>query len=330
MKKVLITGAAGFIGFSLSRYLHKNYELTLIDNFSDYYDINLKKKRAKFLKQLGLKVQKIDICNKLSIKKIFSKNKFDIIIHLAAQAGVRYSLEDPDSYINNNIVGSHNLLSLAKENNIKHFMIASTSSVYGDVKTKRAIKENTNSDNPISIYAATKKSVELIAHSYSQIYKIPVTIFRFFTVYGPWGRPDMALFKFLKALTRDLPIDVYNKGNMWRDFTYIEDLCESIKRLTKKPPKTSNKISNYYKKPPYQIVNIGNQKAVKLSYLIQIIEKNYGKKFKKNNLPMQKGDVPFTLSDCSKLKKLINYKPNTKIDKGVKEFIDWYKESIEL
>ena len=334
MKNILITGAAGFIGFSLSCLLQKNYNLTLIDNFSNYYDVNLKKKRAEILKKNGNKVLNIDICNKDKLNKILNSKKFFAVIHLAAQAGVRYSIEEPDTYIENNIIGSFNLLDCIKNRNIKHILIASSSSVYGSRNNKKRFAENSTTDFPVSLYAATKKSVETIAHSYSHLYNLPITIFRFFTVYGPWGRPDMALFKFANKVSKNKSIDVYNSGNMWRDFTYIDDLCESIKRLINLPPKKiKHKVSSKNKyissMAPFEIVNIGNQKAISLKELIKALEKSFGKRFKKNKLPIQLGDVPFTLSDSTLLKKLTGFSPNTDIQDGVNKFYEWYIKHYE-
>lgn len=334
MKNILITGAAGFIGFSLSCLLQKNYNLTLIDNFSNYYDVNLKKKRADILKKNGNKVLKVDICDKNKLKKVLNSKKFFAVIHLAAQAGVRYSIEEPDSYIENNIIGSFNLLDCVKNMNIKHILIASSSSVYGSRMNKKRLNENSTSDYPVSLYAATKKSVESIAHSYSHLYNLPITMFRFFTVYGPWGRPDMALFKFANQVSKNKSIDVYNSGNMWRDFTYIDDLCESIKRLINLPPKKiKHKVSSLNRdissRAPFEIVNIGNQKAISLKDLIRALEKSFGKKFKKKNLPIQLGDVPFTLSDSTLLKKLTGFSPNTDIQDGVNKFYEWYIKNYE-
>ena len=327
MKKILVTGCAGFIGFSLSNFL-KRYHVVGIDNMNTYYDINLKKDRLKILKKnKNFYFHRIDISNKTnSLFKILSSQKFDCIIHLAAQAGVRYSLIDPYSYINSNVLGTVNILEILKKIKFKgHLMVASTSSIYGK-NDNIDFKENHKTDHQLSLYAASKKSVESIAHSYSHNFKINTTILRFFTVYGPWGRPDMALFKFVKSILNNEPLEVYNKGKMWRDFTYIDDLVFSIKSLIDKNPSIKSKITDDSLSPvaPYRIVNIGNQKAVKLIEFVKIIEKITNKKAIIKNLSMQKGDVNYTLSDSKLLNSLINFSPTTPVEIGVKNFYEWY------
>lgn len=324
--KILITGSAGFIGFNLSEKLCLKYQCMGIDNFNDYYDVNLKHARSKILKSKGFITKKIDISSKSDLDSFLNKNEFDVIIHLAAQAGVRYSIENPNSYVQSNLIGTFNILESIKNKKIKHLLIASTSSIYGSSK-KVKLSEAKKSDEQISLYSSTKKSIENIAHSYSYTHQIPITIMRFFTVYGPWGRPDMALFKFVNAIMNDEAIDVYNNGNMWRDFTYIDDLVKAIQKLIHVIPDEKNRVDNdsLSTVAPFRIVNTGNQNAVSLNYFIEVLEGVMKKKAKRKNLPMQLGDVSFTLSDSSLLKNLIDYAPSTKIEKGIKNFYNWYK-----
>ena len=328
--KILITGSAGFIGFHVCKiFLEKNYIVYGLDNLNNYYDINLKKNRIKFLKKNYKKFNflKIDLSNKLELKKIFKKNTFSRVINLAAQAGVRYSLKNPDAYVKSNLVGFCNLIELSKKYEIKHFIYASTSSVYG-MNKKQPLRENHNVDHPIQFYAATKRSNELIAHAYSHLFNFPTTGLRFFTVYGPWGRPDMALFLFTKNILDNKPIEIFNNGNHIRDFTYIDDISKSVFNLSKKIPTTNKTKKRKYlpseSTAPFRILNIGNSKPVKLMKYIKQIEIRLNKKAKKKFLPLQTGDIRATLSDTSKLKKLTNYKPNTPISFGINKFIDWY------
>ena len=332
MKKnntILVTGAAGFIGFSLIRKIYeKNPKSKVIgiDNLNEYYDVNLKKKRLALLKKkYGFKNFKIDLVNNNKLSKFLIKFKPSIIIHLAAQAGVRYSLKNPRSYINSNIVGTFNLLENLKQIKPKHILIASTSSVYG-LRKKGKFKEIDKTDHQLSLYAATKKSIENIAHSFSYNFKINITLFRFFTVYGPWGRPDMALYKFTKGINTSRAVEVFNKGDMWRDFTYIDDLVESIFRLKDVIPSEKNRVKNDSLSNicPYRVVNIGNQKPTKLNDFIKILEKISKKKLKRKLLPMQMGDVKYTSADCSLLKRLIGFVPNTTVEKGISNFYNWY------
>ena len=327
MKNILITGAAGFIGFSLSKYLNEE-RIYGIDNLNDYYDVNLKKERLKILEgHQNFEFKKLDLSLDLNeLNTIIKKNNFDTIIHLAAQAGVRYSLQNPLSYIQSNILGSVNLFEVLKKCNFQgHLIIASTSSVYGK-REENSFKEIDKSDQQISLYSASKKSVESIAHSYSYNFGISTTLLRFFTIYGPWGRPDMALFKFVDAIYKNQSIDVFNDGDMWRDFTYIDDLTESIKRLIPIVPNLKNIVKNdsLSSVAPFRIVNIGNQNVVNLMKMIDILENITGKKAKKNFLPMQKGDVKYTLSDSSLLFELTGFKPSTPIEFGIEEFYKWY------
>ena len=316
MKKILITGCAGFIGYHLTAKLikEKKYLIYGIDSLNNYYDINLKKKRLANLKKIStskFNFYKIDLKKFKKIQDLFKKNKIDYVFHLAAQAGVRYSITNPDTYIDNNLVGFYNLIKLSATFKVKHFMFASSSSVYGNVK-KFPVNENDNTDSPLSLYAATKKSNEVMAFSFSNIYKIPCTALRFFTVYGPYGRPDMALFKFSEKILNNKKIDLYNNGNHERDFTYIDDAVKMVLKVIKKIPK---------KKSFFQVFNIATGKPKKLFQYLRIIEKNLKKKAKINYLPLQKGDV---IKTHSKVRGNIRLKNTTSIEKGIKMFITWY------
>ncbi len=332
MKKIFITGTAGFIGFHLANLLLKEgFTVHGYDGLTSYYDVNLKKvrqdillKNSSFSTTTGL----LEDFEKLhtAIKSF----KPDILIHLAAQAGVRYSLENPRAYIDSNIIGTFNILEVTKSEKIKHLLMASTSSVYGS-NEKMPFVEIEKADTQLTLYAATKKANENMAHSYSHLWKIPITMFRFFTVYGPWGRPDMALFKFVSAILEDQPIDIYNNGEMFRDFTYVDDLVQSIRLLINKIPKAplneflikKDSISNT---APFRIVNIGNSNKVNLMDFIKIIEEILDKKAIYNYMPMQKGDVKATWADTSLLKELTNYKPKVNVKTGIKKFVEWYIE----
>jgi len=329
-KRIFITGSAGFIGFHLSKnFLDKKIKVHGYDSMNDYYDVKLKKSRLSILKKYkNFTFTK----NKLENKKILEKSilnfKPDYIIHLAAQAGVRYSIEKPRVYLSANIEGTYNIIELAKKVNVKHLIIASSSSVYGANK-KIPFKEVDKTDTQLSIYAATKKSTESIAHSYSNIWKIPITMLRFFTVYGPWGRPDMALFKFTKGIIKKKKIDIYNRGKMYRDFTYIDDIVKGITGLINKAPnlKQLGKIKNdsLSSIAPFRILNIGNTQKVYLLNFISALEKELGKKAIRNYMSLQKGDVKVTLSDTSLLKKITGYKPKTNYKIGIKKFLKWFK-----
>ncbi len=331
---IIITGVAGFIGFHLcKRLLKENKYVIGIDNLNDYYDQSLKLERLKKLHQIKngiFKFEKLNIENKSQLNQIFEKYKPNEIVHLAAQAGVRYSIINPDAYAYSNLVGFLNVLECCRETKVNHLVFASSSSVYGG-NINMPFKENQNVDHPISLYAATKKSNELLAHSYSHLYNIPSTGLRFFTVYGPWGRPDMALFLFTKAIIEKQPIKIFNKGQMLRDFTYIDDITESLMRIINKPPK-KNKIFNKQDPDPsaswgpYKIFNIGNSNPVPLMNFINEIEIALNTKADKIFMPMQPGDVEKTFADTQKLEKWINYKPNTTIREGIGRFVDWYKE----
>ncbi len=332
MNNILITGAAGFIGFHIGKFfLDKKCHVTGIDAVTDYYDINLKKNRIKQLKKYKLfKFHKIYLEDAGKLKKIIDSQKFDIVIHLAAQAGVRYSIENPSSYINSNIIGTFNLLDGLKKAKIKHLLIASTSSVYG-ANHKLPFNELDKADKQISIYASTKKSTEALSHSYSHTFNMPITMMRFFTVYGPWGRPDMALFRFTKNILLNKSIEVYNYGKMMRDFTYIDDIAKSIYLLSKKVPKvlkssSKNKFNDFNSVAPFRIVNIGNSQKVKLMDFISAVEEEIGKKAKMKMKKMQTGDVASTLSDTRYLFSLTGFRPMTNYKSGIKKFIQWYKE----
>ena len=328
--KILITGAAGFIGYHLSKKLitRSNNIVIGVDNLNDYYDINLKKQRLKSLsgiKNNNFFFLKTDIANYKNLKKIFNQHKIDIIINLAAQAGVRYSMENPREYFNSNLLGFFNLLDLSKKYKIKHLISASTSSVYGEDPSMR-LKASKPADHPIQFYAATKRSTEIMGHSYSHIHGLPITMLRFFTVYGPWGRPDMSLFLFVKNIINKKKIKVFNFGNHSRDFTYIDDIVDGICLVIKKKPTSSKKnINSSNSTAPFKILNLGRGKKVKLMNFINEIEKNLKIKAKINYLKKQKGDVQETLSDISETKKYINYNPKIDIEMGIKKFINWYK-----
>jgi len=327
--KIFITGSSGFIGFHLSKkLLDKGHSVHGFDSMNNYYDIKLKKDRYKILNNYkNFSFTKGNLENKKNLSKTILKFKPKIIIHLAAQAGVRYSIEKPRVYLDSNITGTYNIIELAKKVNVKHLLIASSSSVYG-ANTKLPFKENDKTETQLSIYAATKKSTESIAHSYSNIWKIPITMLRFFTVYGPWGRPDMALFKFTKGIINKKKIDIYNRGKMYRDFTYIDDIVDGISALINKVPnlKQLGKIKNDSLSPvaPFRVLNIGNTRKVYLLDFINTLEKELGIKAIRNYMPMQKGDVKMTLSDTTLLKKLTGYNPKTSYKIGIKKFLKWY------
>ena len=320
--KVLITGAAGFIGYHLAKkLLIKNIKVIGIDNINDYYDVKLKKNRIKELKKNNkFFFYKLDLCNYKKLNNLVKKNKIKYIIHLAAQAGVRFSIEKPNIYFKSNLEGFFNILEVSRHNKIKHLIFASTSSVYGDSKNFPSTESN-NTDRPLSFYAATKKSNEVMAHSYSYIYNLPCTGVRFFTVYGPFGRPDMALFKFTQNIIYNKSIELYNKGNHFRDFTYIDDIVDGIFSLIKKQ---SNKSI------PYEIFNIGNGSPKKLIEYLRNIEKNLNKKTKIKKLPLQKGDIIKTHSSINKLKKHTGYRSKTNIEEGISKFVEWYKDYYQI
>lgn len=308
---ILVTGAAGFIGFHVSsELLRRGFDVIGVDNINEYYDPQLKEARLNILlKNRNFIFHKIDICDFESLEKIFKENKIKKVCHLAAQAGVRYSLQNPFSYQKSNNEGFLNIIELSKRFNVENFVYASSSSVYG-ANTKLPFSEEDRVDMPISLYAATKRANELVAYSYSHLFNLPCSGLRFFTVYGPWGRPDMALFIFTKSILEDKPIQIYNYGDMGRNFTYIDDIVDGVRRVLDHPAK-------------YEIYNIGNDKAEKLLDFIEEIEKCLGKKAIREYLPMQPGDVKYTMADISKIRKL-GYEPTTDIAEGIRKFIDWY------
>lgn len=316
-----MTGGAGFIGFHLSkRLLDNNYRVMVVDNLNDYYDVNLKKERLKILKEYkNFSFIKMDISNKDEIMKLFQEYNFDVVINLAAQAGVRYSIDHPDAYITSNIIGFFNILECCRKYPVKHLLFASSSSVYG--KNKKVPYATTDKvDKPVSLYAATKKSDELMAYAYSSLYGIKTTGLRFFTVYGPYGRPDMAYFSFTNNIFNNKEIKVFNNGDMYRDFTYIDDIVTGIVSLIDKIP------SNDEDGVSYKIYNIGNNRPVKISDFVKILEKEIGKDAKKVYLPMQPGDVYETYADITDLKNDTSFVPNTPIEEGLHKFVKWYKE----
>ncbi len=351
MAKILVTGAAGFIGFHLAKKLLDRGDTVVgLDNISGYYDISLKIGR---LKQLGIgehtiaegqlvesqiyppfSFMKADLKDRHSLDRLFRHQKFDVVVNLAAQAGVRYSVENPQVYIDANIQGFNNILECCRNYPVKHLVYASSSSVYGS-NTKMPFSVNDTTDHPLSLYAATKKSNELMAHAYSHLFKIPVTGLRFFTVYGPWGRPDMALFLFTEAIANNKPIKVFNNGEMARDFTYIDDIVEGVVRVIDQPAQPNENWDSTNpdassSRAPYKLYNIGNSKPVKLLDFIKALEIAFGKVAKKEFLPMQQGDVVATYADVEDLKKDFDYTPQTKIEDGIREFVIWYCQYYKI
>lgn len=334
--KVLVTGTAGFIGSTLAqKLLARGDEVIGIDNLNDYYDVNLKKARlGRLTPQSGFTDIRANLEDKDAIDKVFKEHKPDRVVNLAAQAGVRYSLENPHAYIDANIVGFLNILENCRHNDVGHLVYASTSSVYG-AHTNMPFSVHDHVDHPVSLYAATKKSNELMAHTYSHLFNLPVTGLRFFTVYGPWGRPDMALFLFTRKILAGEPIDVFNYGNHKRDFTFVEDIVEGVTRALDNvatpnsdwDPKNPDSATS---SAPYRVYNIGNNSPVDLVRYIEVLEDKLGKKAKKNLLPLQAGDVPDTYADVSDLVRDVNYKPETTIEEGIGRFVDWYREFYKV
>tara|TARA_Y100001968_G_C19389678_1_gene734856 strand:- start:141 stop:1166 length:1026 start_codon:yes stop_codon:yes gene_type:complete len=335
--RILVTGSAGFIGFHLiKRLLTEGYEVIGIDNFNPYYDPKLKRDRNNEIEKLACKLKtsftlsEINLEDTEKIKNVFTEYKPSIVINLGAQAGVRYSLENPMAYVQSNLVGFSNIVECCRLNDIKHLIYASTSSVYG-WNEKIPFSEKDSVDHPVSLYAATKRSNELMAHCYSHLYNLPTTGLRFFTVYGPWGRPDMALFLFTKSILNNEPIKIFNNGQMIRDFTYIDDIIESIFRLINRPPKSNLKFDKLNPDPstswtPYRIFNIGNSQPVMLMDYIEALERSLGVSAKKEYLPLQPGDVKQTSSDTSELELWTGFKPKTSINEGILNFVSWYKK----
>jgi UDP-glucuronate 4-epimerase len=315
---ILVTGSAGFIGFHLSRRLgQEGYRVVSLDNFNDYYDPKIKLAREAILKEEhGIDIERFDLADLARLEDFFARHRPSFVIHLAAQAGVRYSIDNPHVYIQSNLVGFTNILECCRKDSVQHLLYASSSSVYGS-NTKLPFATSDNVDHPISLYAATKKANELMAHTYSHLFKLPTTGLRFFTVYGPWGRPDMALFKFTKAILNDDSIDVYNNGKMRRDFTYVDDVVESVFRLIPLAPDAAEST-------PYRVLNVGNNSPVQLLDFIHAIEHRLGKTAKMNLMPLQPGDVPETYADVADLVELTGFSPATSVETGIGRFIDWY------
>jgi UDP-glucuronate 4-epimerase len=328
--KILVTGAAGFIGSHASQVLlDRGDEVIGLDNLNDYYDVTLKEARlARLETQSGFSFAKIDLADRPAMEALFADNKIERVIHLAAQAGVRYSIENPHSYVDSNIVGTLNILEGCRHHEIEHLVYASTSSVYG-ANTNMPVSVHQNVDHPLALYAATKKATELMAHSYSHLYRLPTTGLRFFTVYGPWGRPDMALFLFTKNILAGKPIDVFNYGNHRRDFTYVGDIVQGVVRsmdhvAEPDPDWNSDDPDPATSSAPYRIYNIGNNQPIELMKYIEVLEQCLGREAEKNMLPMQPGDVPDTYADSQVLVDAVGYKPSTSVEEGIARFVDWY------
>ncbi len=331
-QNILVTGAAGFIGYFLcKRLLEEGRSVTGVDNLNDYYDVDLKKARLSMLEAFdNFTFFRVDISDPAKLAAIFEERKFHVVVNLAAQAGVRYSLENPHAYVSSNLVGFANILECARKGNVGHLLFASSSSVYG-ANTRMPFSVSHNVDHPVSLYAATKKSNELMAHSYSHLYGLPCTGLRFFTVYGPWGRPDMAHFIFTKAIFEGNPIKVFNHGKSKRDFTYIDDIVEGVFRIMEKKPRADDAWDADRPDPgsshaPYRIYNIGNCDTVELMRFIGVIEEAVGKEAVKEFLPLQPGDVPATYADIDALKNEVGFTPSTPIEEGIRRFVDWYRD----
>ncbi len=333
--KILITGSSGFIGFHLSKkILDQGHKVLGVDCMNNYYDVKLKKARLNILKKYkNFSFRKINLENEKKIKSLFKEFKPSIVVHLAAQAGVRYSIDKPRLYLKSNIDGTFNVIEASYNVNVEHLIMASSSSVYG-ANRNIPFKEIDKTESQLSIYASTKKANESMAHSYSNLWKIPITMLRFFTVYGPWGRPDMALFKFTKGILNNKPIDIYNNGYMYRDFTYIDDIVDGIYLLLKKIPNKKQigkyKNDSLSKVAPFRILNIGNSNKVLLLNFLKEIELRLNKKSKRKYMPLQKGDVIKTLSNIKLIKSIVKYDPKTNYKKGIREFIKWYKSYYKI
>jgi UDP-glucuronate 4-epimerase len=337
MRKVLVTGTAGFIGFHLARLLlEEGFAVVGYDGMTDYYDVRIKQRRHQMLlqnqhfsAQIGM-LEDFDALQELALRE-----RPDVIVHLAAQAGVRYSLENPRAYIDANLIGTFNVMECARELEVDHLLMASTSSVYG-ANDEMPFDEREKVDTQLTLYAATKKANEAMAHSYAHLWNLPTTMFRFFTVYGPWGRPDMALFKFTKGILEGTPIDIYNHGEMFRDFTYVSDLVRGIRLLVDavpERPESADDIADFDSlspAAPFRVVNIGNSDKVRLMDFVEAIEQECGREAIKNFMPMQKGDVPATWADATLLKQLTGYKPETDVKQGIKQFVAWYRDYYDV
>jgi UDP-glucuronate 4-epimerase len=336
MTSYLVTGTAGFIGFSLARYLlERGIDVVGIDVLNDYYSVQLKRDRLRILEQYpGFKNYEFDLADAASLSEVFSKHAFDRVVHLAAQAGVRYSIQNPAAYAQSNLVGFLNVLEACRHNKTPHLTYASSSSVYG-ANTTMPFSVHQNVDHPVSFYAATKKANELMAHTYSHLYSLPTTALRFFTVYGPWGRPDMAMYLFTKAIIDGEPIKVFNHGKMQRDFTYIDDIVEGVFRTSERiaspnPNWSSASPDPGTSKAPYRVYNIGNNEPVELNHFIATIEKALGREAIKEMLPMQAGDVPATFADIEDLANDVGFRPKTSIEDGVAKFVQWYRDYYKV
>jgi UDP-glucuronate 4-epimerase len=330
--KILVTGAAGFIGSHVSHLLlGRGHEVVGLDNMNEYYDVTLKQARLARLEKLpSFRFVKLDLADNDGIAQLFKREKFQRVVHLAAQAGVRYSLEAPHAYVQSNVTGTLNILEGCRHNSVEHLTYASTSSVYG-ANTNMPFSVHNIADHPLSLYATTKRANELMAHNYSSLFKLPTTGLRFFTVYGPWGRPDMALFMFARNILEGKPIDVFNNGNHKRDFTFVEDIAEGVVRVSEKIPQPDPKWDSNSPDPsssnaPFRVYNIGNNKPVPLMHYIEVLEECLGRKAQKNFLPLQLGDVPETFADIDDLVRDVGYRPATTVEVGVKRFVDWFCE----
>lgn len=337
LPKVLITGTAGFIGYHLARLLlDEGFDVVGYDAMTDYYDVNLKRRRhAMLLQSARFSAVEARLEDFAALSDLFARERPDVVVHLAAQAGVRYSLENPRSYLESNLVGTFNVMEAAREYGVGHLLMASTSSVYG-ANTQMPFGEKQQTDHPLTFYAATKKSTEIMAHSYAHLWNLPTTMFRFFTVYGPWGRPDMALYKFVKGILEATPIEIYNHGEMYRDFTYVTDLVRGIRLLIDAVPQRVEdpalipEWDTLSPVAPFRVVNIGNSDKVKLTDFIDAIERECGRKAIRHYLDMQKGDVPATWADATQLRELTGYTPSTRFEEGVRNFVAWYRHYFAI
>jgi len=333
---ILVTGAAGFIGSTLAMRLLQRGDCVLgLDSLNDYYDVNLKQARLVRLRACaGFEFEHADIADRERMRRLFAERSFDAVMHLAAQAGVRYSIENPGAYIDANLVGFANVIEGARRSSVGHFVFASSSSVYG-ANARLPFAEDDNIDHPVSLYAATKKANELIAHSYAHLYRLPCTGLRFFTVYGPWGRPDMALFRFTSGILAGEPIPVFNRGEMVRDFTYVDDIVEGVLRVIDRPAQADPAWTALAPTPsssnaPYRIYNIGNNQPVKLMRYIEVLEQCLGRKAKLDLLPLQAGDVPETIADVARLEAAVGFRPATPIEAGIGRFVEWYRSYYQV